>query len=234
MRGRRLAKFSLTVAILGMVVAVGGFVVVLVSTLFLDQYNAYGEVPIPGEGSLQLPAGDVNISLHTVVISSPSGGGLPVPPLGVRITPPDGVAQPVVTESIGGTRTVNNDAHVRVWVAHIAAEGTYDITTEGQVNGFVRPRLAFGHNRSYGHLVWWFGGMFVVGLIGSVMSGRWLTRTARKPVAAMPQGPPATPYPPSDEGVRVEQLKTLAALRDSGALTEAEFQAEKRRILDGR
>lgn len=82
MRGRRLAKFSLTVAILGMVVAVGGFVVVLVSTLFLDQYNAYGEVPIPGEGSLQLPAGDVNISLHTVVISSPSGGGLPVPPLG--------------------------------------------------------------------------------------------------------------------------------------------------------
>lgn len=94
----------------------------------------------------------------------------------------------MVTESIGGTRTVNNDAHVRVWVAHIAAEGTYDITTEGQVNGFVRPRLAFGHNRSYGHLVWWFGGMFVVGLIGSVMSGRWLTRTARKPVAAMPQG----------------------------------------------
>jgi hypothetical protein len=34
--------------------------------------------------------------------------------------------------------------------------------------------------------------------------------------------------------VRLEQLKTIAALRDSGALTEAEFNAEKRRILDGR
>jgi hypothetical protein len=32
---------------------------------------------------------------------------------------------------------------------------------------------------------------------------------------------------------RPQQLKTIAALRDSGALTEAEFEAEKRRILDG-
>ena len=38
---------------------------------------------------------------------------------------------------------------------------------------------------------------------------------------------------PSDHGVKIEQLKTLAALRDSGALTEKEFQAEKRRVLDG-
>jgi hypothetical protein len=32
----------------------------------------------------------------------------------------------------------------------------------------------------------------------------------------------------------LEQLKMIAALRDSGALTEAEFNAEKRRILHGR
>jgi hypothetical protein len=32
----------------------------------------------------------------------------------------------------------------------------------------------------------------------------------------------------------LEQLKTLASLRDSGALTEAEYETEKRRILDGR
>ncbi|WP_322790548.1 SHOCT domain-containing protein [Mycolicibacterium helvum] len=31
--------------------------------------------------------------------------------------------------------------------------------------------------------------------------------------------------------MRLDQLKTLAALRDSGALTQAEFDAEKRRIL---
>jgi hypothetical protein len=41
-------------------------------------------------------------------------------------------------------------------------------------------------------------------------------------------------YAHGDEGIKLEQLKTLASLRDSGALTEAEFEAEKRRILEGR
>ena len=38
---------------------------------------------------------------------------------------------------------------------------------------------------------------------------------------------------PTDEGAKIDQLKSIAALRDSGALTEAEFEAEKHKILDG-
>lgn len=38
---------------------------------------------------------------------------------------------------------------------------------------------------------------------------------------------------PTDEGAKIDQLKSIAALRDSGALTDAEFEAEKRKILDG-
>ena len=45
--------------------------------------------------------------------------------------------------------------------------------------------------------------------------------------------PAASGQTPTDEGAKIEQLKTLAALRDSGALTEAEFEAEKHSILDG-
>jgi len=246
MSSRRLAKISLAAAIAMMVVSVGGFIVALVlNAFFLDKYNAYGEVPIPGSGSLHLPAGEVTISLHTVVIGSPNGG-LPVPPLGVTIAPPDGVPQPAVTESIGSTTTVNNDAHVRVWVAQIPANGTYNITTDGQVNGFIDPRLAFGHKSSYGFLVWLFVATFVVGLIASVLSGRWLARSRRKAVVAaspyfqapvvppvVPEAPTVAAHEPSDEGVRLERLKTLAALRDSGALTEQEFEDEKRRILEG-
>jgi hypothetical protein len=52
---------------------------------------------------------------------------------------------------------------------------------------------------------------------------------SRSPVAA-----PTSAQLPTDEGVKIEQLKTLAALRDSGALTDKEFEDEKRRILDGR
>ncbi|MCV7031425.1 SHOCT domain-containing protein [Mycobacterium sherrisii] len=244
MRGRRLAKVSLAAAIVTMIVAVTGFVVTLVLNAFvLDKYNDYGEVPIPGSGSLYLPAGEVTVSLHTVILGSP-GGTLPVPPLGVTIVPPDGVVQPTMTESIGSTTTVNNDTHVRVWVAQIPAAGTYHVTTDGQVNGYIAPRLAFGHSSSHGYLVWVFVALFVVGLTDSVLSGWWLARTRRRAVAAVvsragepaislsaPEPQPSGAYEPTDEGVRLERLKTLAALRDSGALTEAEFQTEKRRIL---
>ena len=254
MSSRRLAKLSLTGAIAMLVVSVIGFITTLVlNAFFLDKYDAYGEVPIPGSTSLHLPAGEVTISLHTVVLGD-LNGGLPVPPLGVTIVPPDGVAQPVVTENIGSTTTVNNDAHVRVWVAQIPAEGNYNVTTDGQVNGYVNPRLAFGHNSSYGYLVWVFVALFAVGLVDLALSIWWLARLRRRAASAIVTEPyfpvtpafpatPATPvrpavqtsraYEPSDEGVRLERLKTLAALRDSGALTEAEFEAEKRKILDG-
>jgi hypothetical protein len=240
MTSRRLAKISLSAAVVLMVVSVAGFIFALVANaFFLDKYNAYGEVPIPGSNSLYLPAGEVTVSLHTVVVGSPNGG-LPVPPLGVTIAPPDGVAQPAVNENIGSTTTVNNDAHVRVWVAQIPVSGTYNITTDGQVNGYINPRLAFGHKSSYGFLVWLFVGLFVVGLVDSILSGMWLSRTRRRAVvAANPYAqppvpvPPTSPVEPGDEGIRLERLKTLAALRDSGALTAEEFEAEKRRILGG-
>jgi Short C-terminal domain len=239
----------MSAAVITMIVSVVGFIVALVlNAFFLDKYDAYGEVPIPGSGSLHLPRGEVTVSLHAVVMGG-TRGGLPVPPLGITINPPDGVPQPVVTENIGSTTTVNNDAHVRVWVAQIPADGTYNITTDGQVGGYIVPRLAFGHSSSYGFVVWVFVALFVAGLVISIAAGWWLGRTRRRAAASVVQGvspvvslsapvtapvePPVTAQHPSDEGVRLERLKTLAALRDSGALTEEEFQTEKRRILEG-
>ena len=102
-----------------------------------------------------------------------------------------------------------------------------------------------------GFLVWVFVGLFVVGLIGSIVASKWLGRVRRNAAPAagagmLGYGFPVAPLPPiakptvnpvvhepSGEGVRLERLKTIAALHDSGALTDAEFEAEKRRILDG-
>lgn len=225
-------------AIVTLVVSVAGFITTLVlNVFFLDDYDAYGEVPVPGSGSVHLPAGQATVSLHTLVIGGTDGGGLPVPPMRISITPPDGVPQPEVTESIGSTTTVNNDAHIRVWNVQVPADGTYQVMTDGQVNGYINPRLAFGHQSSYGYLVWVFVALFVVGLVDLTLSIMWLARVRRRPVPSVGSGyavvaPPAA-YEPSGAGVRVERLKTLAALRDSGALTEEEFQAEKRRVMEG-
>ncbi|HEV2922452.1 MAG TPA: SHOCT domain-containing protein [Solirubrobacteraceae bacterium] len=47
-----------------------------------------------------------------------------------------------------------------------------------------------------------------------------------------PEQPPSQAAPPPAAGEdRVQQLKDLAALKEQGVLTEAEFEAEKARIL---
>jgi hypothetical protein len=253
MTSRRLAKVSLATAIVLIVVSVAGFAIALILNVFVpDKYNAYGEVPIPGSGSLHLPAGEVTVSFHTEVIGSPTGGGLPVPQLGMSIGPPTGVPKPTAIESYGSTTTMNNDAHARVWVLRISAEGTYIVKTEGQVSGYISPRLAFGHKSASGSLVWVFVALFGIGLLNLICALWWSARTrlskrpvvmAGRPVSLSTPTDPGTSaaalersllHTPDDEGIKLEQLKTLASLRDSGTLTDAEFETEKRRILDGR
>ena len=51
--------------------------------------------------------------------------------------------------------------------------------------------------------------------------------------AAPPPAAAAAPAPPTDMGERLGQLKQLGELLDAGVLTEAEFQQQKARILNG-
>src|SRR5215475_5917924 len=149
MRRRSGPRIAMLAAILTMVIGGVGLVATLILNAFVfDAYDAYGEVSIPGSTSVQLPAGEATVSFHTMVTGSPSSG-FPIPDLQFSITPPAGAPKPRVTESLGGTTTVNSDTHVRVWVVQIAQDGTYDIATDGNVNGYISPRLAFGHGSSY-------------------------------------------------------------------------------------
>lgn len=218
-----------------MTIGVIGFVVTLLLTVFLlDRFDAYGEVPIPGTGSLHLPAGEVTVSLHTQVISSPTGGGLPVPPISVSVTPPDGVANPEFEESVGMTTTVNNDTRRRLWRVQVAEAGDYQIATDGQVGAYIAPKLAFGKPAGRPAALWVFPVMFVLGLAGLVaplLAGR--RRRPKMPTAGTVADVDDQQFVPDGQAIRIQQLKTITALRDSGALTEAEFAEEKRRILRG-
>ena len=251
MRGGRAApRVLLTLSIVTMVVSLVGLVgSILLNAFVFDKFDAYGEVPIPGTASLQLPAGQVNITLHTYAVGAPGGGGLPIPDLRMTIDPPPGFPRPEVVENIGSTTSVNNDIRRRVWVADIPAAGTYRVTADGQVGAFIAPRLAFGHGSTLGWLPWVFAALLAASVAGLVLSIVWLLRRGSAPVGTdfatdfatdfdvatvLSTTQPAGPYIPTDEAIRIEEIKHLAALRDSGALAEQEFEQEKRRVLDGR
>ena len=120
---------------------------------------------------------------------------------------------------------------MRVWVVRVAQEGDYDVETSGNVTGAGAPRLAFGRNLWNDALALPLG---VITMVSTVVALGTLTGIIAL-VKTMWADHRAQATPPSyvltSDGVQAEQLKHLyAALRDSGALTEREYQAEKRGI----
>jgi Short C-terminal domain len=239
------------VAVVTMIVSAVGFVAMLILNAFvLDEYDKYGEVSIPGKSSVELPAGDVTVTFHTVLVGG-GGSGLPVPKLGYTITGPEGVGDMKIDEDYGASTTVNNDARVRIGYLHVPVAGSYDIDLDGKVSAYLDPTLAFGRGSSYGNVPWILAAVFGLALFDLIVARFWAARVRRsEPAAGFPPPPldfgyvpppsPASPtydqsasFTPSDEGIRIQQLNSLARLRDSGALTEQEFQAEKKRLLDG-
>jgi hypothetical protein len=176
-------------------------------------------VPIPGTRTLDLPEGDAQVSFHTEIAGTMEGGGLPIPQgLEVAIAPPSGVATPKFVQNVGDTSADNQDVHVAVGVVHIPAAGDYTVTTNGKASAYLSSRLSFGHGSSYGFLDWVFMGLLAVGLLGLLAS----------PFV----GPHSRPIVQSTPKTPLRQLEDIASLHKSGALTDEEYEAEKRRILD--
>lgn len=65
-------------------------------------------------------------------------------------------------------------------------------------------------------------------VVGGHMANKQAAAAQEQAPAAPPEYAPAPAAPAADP---IAQLTQLAALRDSGALTEAEFEAEKAKIL---
>ena len=69
--------------------------------------------------------------------------------------------------------------------------------------------------------------------VSNRVSRRQGERWAEQDAAAAPPPPPeAAPAAPAEDD-KFEQLKQLGELKDSGVLTEAEFEAQKAKILAG-
>ena len=70
----------------------------------------------------------------------------------------------------------------------------------------------------------------VSGRVSRRQQGRW----AAQEQAAAPAPPAAAPPPPSPSATdaKLDQLRKLGELKTSGVLTDAEFEAEKARVLN--
>jgi hypothetical protein len=67
-------------------------------------------------------------------------------------------------------------------------------------------------------------------------AGRWAEQDAAQQAQAAPPPPPPAPAPaPAGSSMddKLAQLKDLGALKEQGVLTDAEFEAQKARILAG-
>lgn len=64
--------------------------------------------------------------------------------------------------------------------------------------------------------------------------GRWAQQDYQQaaPPQPAPAPQPAAAPPPADMGSKIDQLKQLGELKAQGVLTEAEFEEQKRRILE--
>ncbi|MEV0672007.1 SHOCT domain-containing protein [Mycobacterium sp. NPDC050441] len=228
---------SVIVLVVGVLGIIGS---VMVNAFVIADDDAYGEVPIPGSVSLELPAGDVDIAYRANTLTV-GGKGVMVPPIQLDITPPTGAAKPLITDSMSSSSKTNREVTVRVFTAHITQAGTYRVDAKASVFASQNPRLVFGHSSPYYWVMWPFIGLAVLAAVAVGLSVLWSLRSGKQASPIPSYTPTYTPtYTPADAGpqvpggqaVRLEQLKTIAALRDTGALTEAEFEAEKRRILE--
>ncbi|MEZ0095269.1 SHOCT domain-containing protein [Streptacidiphilus sp. EB129] len=63
-------------------------------------------------------------------------------------------------------------------------------------------------------------------------AGRWAEQDVQQAAPEPPvQAAPAPAAPTADMSSKIDQLKDLGALKEQGILTEAEFEAQKAKIL---
>ena len=225
-----------------MVLCIVGFVGTLVWHTFGGDYDKYGRIPIPGSGTVTLPEGEVEIHYAVRLATNGSGGALTVPSIQFSMEAPDGARDPVVTEDIGGTVTVNTAAHVRVWKLQVADAGDYAVTTDGDVGGFVDPQLTFGRES---WMPAWpaavFALVFVVAvgllLVAAAAGRHGGGGSSSQPGAApgtVPYGSPSSvtlnTNTPEQELARLAKLQQLTDLHRAGTLSDAEYEAARGRL----
>ncbi len=226
------------------VVGVALFAVSCGTTLFDN--DRYGKIGVPGDGTLELKSPGTIISYEKRV-SLPSDSSIDAPDdLRISVRSVE-TGEPVRLEKKGNLHSYNyNDLHgTSVARASVPEDGEYEVAVrrEGGFGGRSSEAITFGPDLSVGKLLKRSGLVFggglalalLVGLVGLIIG-----RTRGEPPGLNPRTPPQvtptrTPPPPPAEsaGDAAAQLAALEDERKRTNMSDADYEARRRQIIEG-
>ena len=250
-------KVALFAAILG---GVASFALIFVFAFAgADEADKYGRVSLPGKGVVDLPEGDVALYYEERVTLN-ENESLDIPD-GLRVTARREVtvkSKKVVQNAVNlGGRSLREFAKLEIPQA-----GRYRVSARSRSPGFNRPAVTFGKGQleGLGRGAIYAGGAMGAGLLvalaalllgrrgytpppagGFVPTGGGAAPRAMPPVPgtspvtgtqpAPPPAAPAAPLPPGTDPLEA-QLRELERQHESGALSDADYAARRKQVID--
>jgi hypothetical protein len=175
------SKLRIPGLVLGSAIVVGliaNIVVGLTGGSWTDSYK-YGEVGVPGNAVLQLPAGSLDISLREL-----TGGSLRIPRhLWVSVASSERVPVSLtrdVSEVFGPTSKSSMLSYRRIWKARIPRQGAYRVSSGGATTqgGYA---LVFGHAPlTIGGAIWAYTGLAAAAVLLVLLAVRGMALLGRR------------------------------------------------------
>ncbi len=160
----------LALGVAGITVAIAIALLVIEAVGSTRDPNAYGEIPVPGRGSVNLPAGEV-IIFYGERIGLNEDSPLRIPPnLRLRVRTTNG--QLLLGSTPYGFDQLNDGDYVRRSVAklRVPEAGDYEAVSPTRATGAVQPLISFGRNgtRNFGYVLFVLAGGLLLAAILAV------------------------------------------------------------------
>ena len=142
-RRRSIAPWWVALIILGTgaILAVAWFVI---GGLPFSNHAAYGEVPVPGQGQVDLSSGEVWLYFEEEGIFGENDSADMPADLAVTVTGPGGALVISRVSDMLFSTSVNNVGYVPFGRTEVANAGSYDVMTGGSATSAVGPKVTFG------------------------------------------------------------------------------------------
>lgn len=153
-----------------------GAIGVVIAALFSDHKKAYGEVPLPQGGVVDLPEGESKVYLDEIVLGEPSGDPRRLSGLLAFTVVPVGGGAPLSIEPIGGgtgdeLTERSQGIGSKDAVAAVDAPAAGDYRVSGQYESEVTASLSFGTDPFSAVLAEWriWAGLLVLAFLISLV-----------------------------------------------------------------